>query len=104
MKKLDRRSLQARSTALAIALTFCLTPCRSPAQDGTGLGKLASALSEEPVIVDPSRAYATVATPPGSVFRPVSLTANSLIEQLAHSSDGIVRLPPGDYSIPVRLY
>jgi hypothetical protein len=40
---------------------------------------------------------------PGSPFRPVSSTANSLIQQLAHSSDGHVHLPPGDYAIPIRI-
>jgi hypothetical protein len=57
---------------------------------------------KEPIAVNPAKAYPSVAFVPG--FRPISYPANSLVDQLAHSLNGIVRLPPGDYSIPVRLY
>lgn len=58
----------------------------------------------EPIVVNPNSLYPTVAAPPGRPFQPVSYSSNSIVGQLAHSSDGIVRLPPGDYSIPVRMY
>jgi hypothetical protein len=58
----------------------------------------------EPIVVDPNSVYPTVPSPPGQPFHPVSYNTNFIIDQLAHSSNGIVRLPPGDYSIPVRLY
>lgn len=58
----------------------------------------------EPIKVDPNSTYQTVPAPPGSPFRAVSCGTDSIITQLAHSSDGIVRLPPGDYTIPVRMY
>ncbi len=86
----------------AVALALCLTPFQTAAQQGTG--KLASIFSNEPVIVDPSKAYPTVQELPGSPFRQVSYGTSSIIEQLAHSSNGVVQLPPGDYSIPIRLY
>jgi hypothetical protein len=59
---------------------------------------------DEPIAVNPNNSFPTVSAPPGPPFRAASYGTNSIIEQLAHSSDGIVRLPPGDYSIPVRLY
>jgi len=59
---------------------------------------------KDPIITDPSRAYPVVYDVPGAAFRPVRAGGTSVIEQLAHSSDGVVRLEPGDYSIPVRLY
>lgn len=58
----------------------------------------------EPVKVDPSSIYRTVPAPPGAPFPAVTCGTDSIIAQLAHSSDGIVRLPPGDYTIPVRMY
>jgi len=58
----------------------------------------------EPIRVDPNRAYPTVVDPPGNAFQPVSYPFTSITSQLAHSSSGIVQLSPGDYSIPVRLY
>lgn len=58
----------------------------------------------EPIVVNYAHAYPTVPTPPGSAFFPVAYNLNSILDQLAHSSTGVVRLPPGDYSIPVRLY
>ena len=66
------------------------------------LNKLTGA--KDPIITDPSRAYPVVYDPPGAAFRPVRAGGTSVIEQLAHSSDGVVRLEPGDYSIAVRLY
>ncbi len=59
---------------------------------------------KEPVVGDPNRAFPRVPSLPGAPFRPIAYGNDSLIAQLAHSSDGIVRLPPGDYSIPVRFY
>lgn len=60
--------------------------------------------TNEPIKVDPHSIYQTIPAPPGQPFQAVSYETNSIIEQLAHSSDGIIRLPPGDYSIPVRMY
>lgn len=71
---------------------------------GGGPGKFNPFAPKEPMVADPNKAYPRVQSPPGAPFRPVSYSADSLIAQLAHSSDGIVRLPPGDYSIPVRFY
>jgi hypothetical protein len=67
-------------------------------------GQLNPFAVKEPMITDPNKAYPRVSTLPGSSFSPVSYSGNTIIAQLAHSSDGIVRLPPGDYSIPVRFY
>ncbi len=72
--------------------------------DGQGLSKLNPFTAKEPMIADPNRAYPRVASLPGAPFKAVSYPGSSIIAQLAHSSDGIVRLPPGDYSIPVRFY
>jgi hypothetical protein len=71
---------------------------------GGELGKFNPLALKEPIVVDPGKAYPTVLSLPGAPFTPVSYATGSIIAQLAHSSDGIVRLPPGDYSIPVRLY
>lgn len=60
--------------------------------------------NQAPIITDPSRAYPAVYDLPGAAFRPNRTSGNSVTEQLAHSSDGVVRLQPGDYSIPARLY
>jgi hypothetical protein len=59
---------------------------------------------KEPIVVDAHSAYPSVWNLPGESFSPVTYVTGSLINQLEHSSSGIVRLPPGDYSIPVRLY
>jgi hypothetical protein len=58
----------------------------------------------EPIVVNPNSLYPTIAAPPGQPFHPVAYNTNSIVDQLAHSSDGTVRLPPGDYAIPVRMY
>lgn len=58
----------------------------------------------EPVKVDPNSIYRTVPAPPGQPFRAAPCATNSIIEQLAHSPDGVVHLPPGDYNIPVRMF
>jgi hypothetical protein len=73
-------------------------------QGQTGLSKLNPLASKEPMVADPNRAYARVGSLPGLPFKPASYDANSITAQLAHSSDGVVRLSPGDYSIPVRFY
>lgn len=80
-------------------------PAKLPAQaTGALSGKAHTILGNEPIVIDPDRAYPTVQTPPGSPFHAASYASNAVIAQLAHSSDGIVRLPPGDYSIPILLY
>jgi hypothetical protein len=56
------------------------------------------------MVADPNHAFTRRPSLPGPPFRPVSYGADLLIAQLARSSDGVVRLPPGDYSIPVRFY
>ena len=58
----------------------------------------------EPIEVNAANAYPTVASLPISPFAPMAYNTESVIEQLSNSSTGIVRLPPGDYSITVRLY
>lgn len=58
----------------------------------------------EPMVANPNMAFPRVSSLPGPPLSPASYAPNSLISQLAHSSNGIVRLPPGDYSIPVRFY
>jgi hypothetical protein len=68
------------------------------------LGKFNPVAPKEPMVADPNKAYPRVPSPPGGAFSPISYGTDSLIAQLAHSSDGIVRLPPGDYSIPIRFY
>jgi len=68
------------------------------------IGKLNPFSPKEPMVADPNRAFPRVPSLPGLPFKPVFYDANSIIAQLAHSSDGIVRLTPGDYSIPVRFY
>ena len=69
-----------------------------------GLGKFNLPAPKEPMVADPNHAFRREPSLPGAPFMPVSYGTDSLIAQLAHSSDGIVRLPPGDYSIPVRFY
>ncbi len=54
--------------------------------------------------IAPGKTFPTVPSPPGLERRAVAYVTTSLVEQLAHSSNGLVRLAPGDYSIPVRLY
>lgn len=71
---------------------------------GGNLGKFNPLSPKEPIIVDPNRAYPTTLSLPGPLFAPAAYSTDSMVAQLAHSSDGIVRLPPGDYSIPVHLY
>jgi hypothetical protein len=68
------------------------------------LGRFNPLVPKEPMVADPNSAYPRVPSPPGGPFSPVSYGTDSLVAQLAHSSDGIIRLPPGDYSIPVRFY
>ena len=72
--------------------------------DQVPLAQLNPFQGREPIVVNPNRAYHSVLSLPGSAFHPINYPANTLVDQLAHSSNGIVRLPPGDYSIPVRLY
>ena len=104
MNKLNQHRFAQRFHRLAMTLALCLMPSRLLAQPGSGLASVGSILRDEPIKIDQSRAYATVDSPPGSAFRPGAPVTDSLIQQLANSSDGIVRLPPGDYAIPVRLY
>jgi len=67
-------------------------------------GKFNPLAPKEPMVADPNHAFHRYPSLPGAPFMPVSFGAESLIAQLAHSSDGVVRLPPGDYSIPIRFY
>jgi hypothetical protein len=93
-KKLMRQAKIAQVLVLLGAVLSCCTE---------SYGQNPLALSE-PIVVNSAHAYPTVPSPPGSLFQPVSSPTNSIMDQLAHSSNGIVRLPPGDYSISVRLY
>jgi hypothetical protein len=68
------------------------------------LGRFNLIVPKEPMVADPNHAFRREPSLPGAPFMPASYGADSLITELAHSSDGIVRLPPGDYSIPVRFY
>ena len=87
---------------IGVLATF---PGKLPAQaTGALSGRAHTILGNEPIEIDPDRAYPTVETPPGSPFHAASYASNTIIAQLAHSSDGTVRLPPGDYSIPILLY
>jgi hypothetical protein len=90
----------------ALVILFGLAPLcsSSQAQPGIGLSSVAAALSNEPIVIDPSKAYPTVDVLPGSQFQPASSISTSLIQQLARSSNGVVQLPPGDYSIPIRIF
>jgi hypothetical protein len=67
-------------------------------------GKFNPLAPKEPMVADPNHAFPRQPSLPGTPFRPVSYGGDPLIAQLAHSPDGIVRLPPGDYSIPIRFY
>jgi len=92
----------------AVAVPMLLDPAYRTAVAHGDSGASATQLNlfqpKEPIVVDARSAYPSVWNLPGEEFRPISNAAASLIGQLEHSSDGIVRLPPGDYSIPVRLY
>ena len=89
-------------TLAVCACLFNVFPSRSAAQDTRGLSaKARSIVGDEPII--PGPAYPTVLSLPGSPFHRASYTTANIVEQLAHSSTGVVKLPPGDYSIPIRL-
>ena len=104
-------STQSNSSNTA-ALRLCTprgTPLAAAGGQGLpgglrGLGKFNPIAPKEPMVADPNRAFPRVLTLPGPVFTPVSYDTDPLIAQLAQSAGGIVRLPPGDYSIPVRFY
>jgi hypothetical protein len=89
------RTLNLRFTFAALGLVLFACPA------AFGQNPLAPT---EPIVVDTDRAYPTTVSPPGSPFVPVSYDTSSIINQLAHSSTGIVQLAPGDYSVPVRIY
>jgi hypothetical protein len=91
------------SAALALLLCVAATGGQLPGRLGD-LGKFNPIAPKEPVVADTNRAFPRVPTLPGPSFAPVSYGTDPLIAQLAQSSSGIVRLPPGDYSIPVRFY
>ena len=62
-----------------------------------------------PIILDWNAVYPTVNTLPGRPFAPVTGAVamnrrTALQSQLAHSSTGMVNLPPGDYALQVRVY
>jgi hypothetical protein len=88
---------------LALAFSLDVTPLAAQQQSATsGINKLIG--KQDPIITDPNRAYPVVYDLPGAAFHPVSAGGASVLEQLSHSDNGIVRLAPGDYSIPVMLY
>jgi len=88
-----------------LALFLCVAARGGQLPGGLGnLGKFNPLAPKEPVVADTNRAFPRVPTLPGPSFAPVSYGTDPLIAQLAQSSSGIVRLPPGDYSIPVRFY
>jgi hypothetical protein len=64
--------------------------------------------SQEPVVLDWSAVYPAYPQLPGSPFHaePARNRAalSSIVRQLAGSSGGSVRLAPGDYDIPIRVY
>ena len=95
-----------KRTQRSLSLVFCVcallgAPISLPGQVGDLSAKAQSLLGNQPIV--PGAAYPTVLSLPGSPFHPVSYTTVNMVEQLAHSSTGTVKLPPGDYSIPIRL-
>jgi hypothetical protein len=66
--------------------------------------------ANQPILLDWSALYPNTNTLPGAPFAPASDAASvarirQLIQgQLAHSSTGIVNLPPGDYAFETRVY
>lgn len=63
--------------------------------------------AKAPVILDWNSVYPTTQTLPGGPFSPAANQDRfraSLERQLAHTTTGIVNLPPGDYSLAVRVY
>jgi hypothetical protein len=103
MRSLRRFISWCRLPTLTVGLWLSFVCIPSGAPQSLGLDSVVAALRDEPIVIDPSKAYPTVETLPGSPFQPVSSATTSLIQQLAHSSNGVVQLPPGDYSIPIRI-
>jgi hypothetical protein len=93
-----------RTLRFATVIASALLAALQMLQAQTGGSKLNPFAAKEPMVADPNRAFPRVSSLPGLSFKPVTYDATSIIVQLAHSSDGVVRLPPGDYSIPVRFY
>lgn len=64
--------------------------------------------AQEPVALDWGAVYPTSLQLPGAPFHADAVrnrvALSSIVNQLAKSSDGVVRLAPGDYDIPVRVY
>lgn len=66
--------------------------------------------ANQPIIHDWQAVYPTVARLPGSPFSPIKDPSKwktvraSVLAQLAHSNNGVVRLPPGDYAFATRVY
>lgn len=66
-------------------------------------------IQQDPVQLDWAATYTPMSAPPGRAFHPASgaraqAVLSGIVGQLAHSPSGYVRLMPGDYSIPVRVY
>ncbi len=104
-RKADARDKERRKESMRFrkGLRFVTLLCSVPFFCSAiyGQGILAP---REPIVIDPQSVYPMVPTPPGPPFSGVSYGTSSIIGQLAHSSDGVVRLPPGDYTILVRMY
>lgn len=104
MRKSLRTLLCCATVATALAMFLCVRAASGQLGGLGNLGKFNPIAPKEPIVADTNRAFARVPTLPGPPFAPVSYGTDPLIAQLAQSSSGIVRLPPGDYSIPVRFY
>lgn len=88
-------------------------PGVDPARAATGAAakQLAPYIAEQtPIRLDPVELYPTVDDLPGAPFKlsgdenAQKKTVASVIDQLKHSTSGVVTLAPGDYAIVVRLY
>ncbi|GAC1508421.1 MAG: hypothetical protein NVS1B14_12810 [Vulcanimicrobiaceae bacterium] len=62
--------------------------------------------ANQPVQLDWSTTYPSQQNLPGAGWHPAShgATMSRINSALAHSTNGVVNLPPGDYSIPIRVY
>ena len=64
--------------------------------------------SQEPVVLDWGAVYPTSPQLPGLPFQADAArnraALSSIVRQLASAPDGTVRLAPGDYEIPIRVY
>ena len=105
MRKSNRTLFWSARVVTALALFLGIAAEGGQLPGGLGnLGKFNPLAPKEPIVADTNRAFPRVPTLPGPPFVPVYFGTDPLIVQLAQSSSGVVRLPPGDYSIPVRFY